>query len=78
MAERQRAVAAALAAAKVAELPARPDGGHIATDLMAHFFNGPEANDLVYGRLIGRFGCRGLPGSEERPAELPRGRDTPS
>jgi hypothetical protein len=68
LAEQQRAVTEAVVAAGVKELPARPDGGHIATDLMAHYFNSPEANDLAYGRLIGRFACRGLPESDKRPA----------
>jgi hypothetical protein len=68
--ERRRVVTEAITAADVAHLPERPDGGHVATDLMALFFNGPEANDLVYGRLIGRFGCRGLDGSETRPPPL--------
>lgn len=68
--QQQRAVTEAVIAAAVKELPARPDGGHIATDLMAHYFNSPDANDLAYGRLIGRFACRGLPESDERPPVL--------
>ena len=72
LADRQRAVTQALMAAKVQALPERPDGVHIATDLMAHYFNGPDANDLVHGRLIGRLACRGLPGSDERPPPLQR------
>lgn len=75
--ERQRAVTEAVVAARVKNLPALPDGGHIATDLMAHFFNGPAANDLVYGRSIGRFSCRGLPGSEQRPPLLPGATGSP-
>lgn len=70
-AERQRVVAAAITAAGVRDLPGRPSGGHVATDLMSHYFNSPAANDLAYGRLIGRDACRELAGSDERPAALP-------
>lgn len=68
--ERRRAVIAAIDAAGIRELPERPDGAHVATDLMSHFFNSPDANDLAYRRAIGRFGCRGLKGSEVAPAPL--------
>ena len=70
LAERQRVVSAAIAAAGVNDLPARPNGGHVATDVMSHYFNGPAANDLAYRRAIGRDACRDLRGSEERPAVL--------
>jgi hypothetical protein len=72
LAERQRAVTEAVVAAGISELPARPDGGHVATDLMAHYFSSPEANDLAYEHLIGRFGCRSLQDSHLRPAALSR------
>lgn len=71
-AERQRVVVEAITAAGVRDLPARPNGGHVATDLMSHYFNSPPANDLAYGRLIGRDACRDLKGSDERPAALPQ------
>ena len=70
LAGQQRAITAALLAAGVKDLPGRPDGAHVATDLMAHFFNGPVASDLAYGRSIGRFDCRGLQNSEQRPPAL--------
>ncbi|MGD9905778.1 MAG: hypothetical protein AB7U83_20080 [Vicinamibacterales bacterium] len=73
LADRQRAVTAAIDAADVRDLPRRPNGGHVATDLMAHYFNGSGANDLAYGRRIMRGACRGLDGSDERPAPLPTG-----
>lgn len=66
---------AAVLAAGVKELPARPDGGHIAADLMTHYFNSPDANDLAYRRAIGRFACRGLPESDKRPPVLARAGD---
>jgi hypothetical protein len=64
---RQRLIAVALRANKVDRLPPRPTGEHIATDLMAFYFNGVEANDLAYGVAIGRDECRGLNDSEKRP-----------
>ena len=76
-AARLAAVTQALQHAKAAVLPALPDGAHVATDLMAHFFNGPEANDLVHGRVIGRFSCRGLAGSERPPPRMDGAGSTP-
>jgi len=68
---RQRAlVAKALAAAKITDLPERPDGRHVAADLLAFFFRSSEASDLCYGAAIGRDTCRGLPGSDEAPLRL--------
>jgi hypothetical protein len=72
-AERIEIVEAALAAAKIDRLPARPDGGHIATDLMALYFSSIEANDLCYRAKIGRDTCRALSGSGDRPAPLVAG-----
>jgi len=64
---RREIVEAAVAAAKVERLPVRPTGDHVATDLMAFYFQGPAANDLAYRAAIGRDQCRGLPASDERP-----------
>jgi erythromycin esterase-like protein len=71
--DRRALVEAAIAEAKVERLPARPDGGHVATDLLGFFFNSVEANDLCYQAAIGRDQCRTLTGSSERPAPRPRG-----
>jgi hypothetical protein len=71
LADQQRIVTEAIEAAQVRDLPARPSGGHLATDLMSHYFRGARANDLAFGRAIGRAGCRDLAGSEARPAVLP-------
>jgi hypothetical protein len=60
----------AIAAAKIDRLPNRPDGGHIATDLMAFYFNSAEAQDRAYRAAIGRDSCRGLEGSSERPQRI--------
>jgi hypothetical protein len=71
--ERRTLIEAALTAARVDRLPSRPDGGHVAADLMGFFFNSVEANDLCYRAAIGRDQCRGLAGSTERPAPRTRG-----
>jgi len=74
-AERRRTlVEAALTTAGVDDLPERPDGRHVAADLLAFFFRSAEANDLCYGAAIGREDCRGLPGSDQRPVPLPERR----
>jgi gluconate 2-dehydrogenase subunit 3-like protein len=67
---RRAIVEAAIADAKVDRLPSRPTGGHIATDLMGHYFASPAAQNLCYRAAIDRDACRGLPGSEQAPARL--------
>jgi hypothetical protein len=69
-ARRRAIVEAAIAGAKIDRLPARPNGGHVATDLMAHYFGSSAANDLCYRAAIGRDACRGLVGSDVRPRTL--------
>jgi len=71
IADRQRVVREAIDAAGVRDLPGRPTGAHVATDLMSHYFRGAAANDRAYGRAIGRGACRTLKGSNARPAALP-------
>jgi hypothetical protein len=48
----------ALTAAKVTQLPARPSGGHVASDLMAFYFRSSEANDVAHRARIGKQVCR--------------------
>ena len=60
-----------LADAGIEDLPLRPDGRHIVSDLMSFYFNGSEANDLCYRADIGRKTCRGLPGTGNEPPPLP-------
>jgi hypothetical protein len=67
---RRAIIEAALADAKIERLPARPNGGHIAADLMGHYFNSPDGANLCYKAEIDRDSCRGLPGSENRPRAL--------
>jgi hypothetical protein len=61
---------AALQAAEVERLPDRPDGRHVASDLMAFFYRSTEANDLCYRAEIGKDTCRGLADSPERPRPI--------
>jgi hypothetical protein len=56
--------------AAVERLPTRPDGGHLATDLMAFYFRSATAANVCYRARIDRDSCRGLPGSERAPAAL--------
>ena len=69
--DRRTILEAAITDAKVERLSARPTGAHIATDLMGHYFSSPAATDLCYRAAIGRDACRGLPGSDKPPANLP-------
>lgn len=73
LADRRQLIEAAIAAANIERMPARPDGAHIATDLMSSYFRSIEANDVAYRARIGRDQCRGLNGSTERPAPLAQG-----
>jgi hypothetical protein len=58
---------------RVTRLPSRPDGDNLVADFMGFYFSSMEAWDLAYERQIGRDRCRGLDGSEARPAPLGRG-----
>ena len=68
--QRRAIIEAAITDAKIDRLSARPTGAHIAADLMGHYFNSATAQDLCYRAAIGRDACRGLPGSEKKPAPL--------
>jgi hypothetical protein len=70
--DRRALIEAAIATAKVERLPSRPTGAHVATDLMGHYFNSSAGSDLCYRAAIGRDTCRGLPGSQDKPAALRR------
>ncbi|MEO5762758.1 MAG: hypothetical protein ABIR28_10655 [Vicinamibacteria bacterium] len=70
IADRRAILNEVISNAKIEALPGRPNGGHIATDLMSFFFESSEANDLCYRAAIGKDTCRGLPGSDERPEAL--------
>jgi hypothetical protein len=66
---KREAVAAALEAAQVDRIPQRPNGKHIAADLMSYFYAGSDGQDLLYGVAIKRDDCRGLANSGECPPE---------
>ena len=63
----KESVAAALEKAKIDRIPNRPDGRHIAADLIAYFYNSADGEDLLYGVEIKRDDCRGLANSTQRP-----------
>jgi hypothetical protein len=63
-------VEAALREAKVDRIPPRPNGQHIASDLMSHFFHSSGGEDFLYAAAIQGDDCRGLPSSGARPAPL--------
>lgn len=52
-------------------LPGNPaEAAHVAVGLLAWFYGRPEAADLGYRARIGRYTCRPLDGSGERPPPL--------
>lgn len=61
------AIAVALEEAKVDRIPQRPDGKHVASDLMSYFYTSSDGQDFLYGVAIKRDDCRGLPNSGDRP-----------
>lgn len=60
----------ALTAAGVRNLPVRPDGGHVVSDLMAHYFRSSAAADLCYNARIGRNTYRAIQITTVRPRPL--------
>ena len=68
----QRAlIAEAMTAATADTLPRRPNGRHVAADVMSHFyFISGDGQDFVYNASIRRETCRGLSSSGDRPAPL--------
>ena len=61
---------AAFAQAGVRSLPARPNGQHVVSDLMAFYFRSSEANDYCYSAQINREVCRPIQITTKRPAPL--------
>ena len=60
----------AFKAADVRNLPGRPDGKHVVSDLMAHYFRSSGANDLCYNARIGRNTYRAIRVTTVRPQAL--------
>lgn len=69
---RRELLDAAFTAADVRNLPGRPDGKHVVSDLMAHYFRSSEANDLCYNARIGRNTYRAIRVTTVRPQPLTR------
>ena len=69
-AAKRAAVAKALDAAKIDRIPQRPNGKHVAADLLAYFYGSADGEDFLYGVAIKRDDCRGLADSNKRPARL--------
>lgn len=66
----REAVERAIADAKVDRIPQRPNGRHVATDLMSFFFNSSQGEDFLYNAKIRRDDCRGLENSGKRPEKF--------
>jgi hypothetical protein len=66
----REAIEKALADAMVDRIPPRPNGRHVAADLVAFFFGSAEGEDFLYGVAIKRDDCRGLGSSGQRPERL--------
>jgi hypothetical protein len=69
-AARRAAVEKALEAAKIERIPPRPNGQHVAADLLAFYFGSSAGEDQLYGAAIRRDACRGLENSAQPPAPL--------
>jgi hypothetical protein len=68
--DKRAIVQSELVRAGVKSIPGRPDGRHVATDLMSYFYNSSDGIDFCYNAAIRRSDCRGLASSGERPAAL--------
>jgi len=60
-------VAAAIEQAHIERIPSRPNGAHVAADLLAFFYNSAGGQDFLYDAAIRRDDCRGLANSAHRP-----------
>ena len=65
---KRAAVEKALQETKIDRIPPRPNGQHVASDLMAFFYGSSDGEDFLYGVAIKRDDCRGLENSGKRPA----------
>jgi hypothetical protein len=69
-AARRTLVESAVRAAGITDMPRRPDGKHVAADIMSFFFFSSDGEDYLYAAAIQRDACRGLADSGQRPAPL--------
>lgn len=70
LAIRRELLDAAFKGADVRNLPGRPDGKHVVSDLMAHYFRSSGANDLCYNARIGRNTYRAIRVTTVKPQPL--------
>ena len=70
LSDQKEIIATALKQSKITSLPARPNGKHVAADLMSFFYNSSDGEDCLYDAAIKRQDCRGLATSAQRPARL--------
>jgi hypothetical protein len=63
-------VADALQQARIDKIPPRPNGKHIASDMLSFFYNSADGQDFLCNAAIRRDDCRGLESSAERPRSL--------
>lgn len=68
--DRRSILQEALLAAGSTSIPHRPNGRHVASDLMAYFYNSSNGIDFCYNAAIHIADCRGLASSVKRPAPL--------
>jgi hypothetical protein len=69
--ENKRAIVqAALVAAGSTSIPHKPNGKHVASDLMSYFYTSSDGIDFCYNAAIRQSDCRGLASSTKRPAPL--------
>ena len=64
------AVEQAISETRIDRIPQRPNGRHVATDLLAFFFNSSIGEDFLYNAKIRRDDCRGLDTSAGRPEKF--------
>jgi hypothetical protein len=69
-ADRKAVIEAALLEANVMKLPDRPDGHHIVSDLLSHFYTSSDGNDFLFNASIRVSYCRGLGSSSDRPVSI--------
>jgi len=70
VAERADIVRAVLQGQRTDRLPAIADASHVSLALLAHFYDGSDANDLCYEAKIGKATCRPLAAQARKPLPM--------